>query len=198
MAAMAQQYAKRSKRKVMKKIIVLDRDGVINHDSDAFIKTADEWQPIEGSLEAIAALKKAGWLVAVATNQSGIRRGYYNRATLSAMHQKMQQSLRSLGCQKGVDWLSFSPYLSADQSPSRKPQTGMLQSIEQALNVTLQGQPMVGDTLGDIQAAQAANMQPYLVKTGKGLRTLQAQPTLAQDIPVFDNLAQLVEQLLCN
>lgn len=182
----------------MQKIIVLDRDGVINHDSDAFIKTADEWQPIAGSLEAIAALKKAGWLVAVATNQSGIRRGYYNRATLSAMHQKMQQRLRAMGCESGVDWITFSPYLSDDQSPSRKPQTGMLRSIESALNVGLQGQPMVGDTLADIQAAQGMTMQANLVKTGKGLRTLQAQPHLSQEIPVYDNLAQLVEQLLCN
>ncbi|WP_130538097.1 D-glycero-beta-D-manno-heptose 1,7-bisphosphate 7-phosphatase [Thiomicrorhabdus indica] len=178
------------------KIIVLDRDGVINYDSDAFIKSADEWIPVDGSLEAIARLKSAGWRVAVATNQSGIRRGYYSRATLSAMHLKMRMGLRELGSE-GVDWISFSPYLSNDNSPSRKPNTGMLQSIEKALNVSLEGKPMVGDTLGDLQAARNHGMHPYLVKTGKGMKTLQAQPEFLESVPVFENLAQLVDHLLC-
>ena len=176
----------------MQKIIVLDRDGVINHDSDAFIKSAEEWRPIEGSLEAIERLKSAGWKVAVATNQSGIKRGYYDRATLSAMHQKMQSLLN----QVSVDWIAYSPYLGDDHSPARKPKPGMLQSIEKALNVSLAGQPMVGDTLGDIQAALAMQMQPYLVKTGKGGRTLASHDPLLAAIPVYKDLASLVEDLL--
>lgn len=179
----------------MDKIIVLDRDGVINHDSDAFIKSADEWRPIEGSIEAIAKLKAAGWKVAIATNQSGIRRGYYTRATLSAMHQKLLMLLKQAGCDSGVDWISYAPYLSKDGSPSRKPNSGMLHAIEIALDVDLAGQPMVGDTLADIQAARLMGMLPLLVRTGKGERTLR-QPALIEDVPVFENLAQVVEHLL--
>jgi D-glycero-D-manno-heptose 1,7-bisphosphate phosphatase len=176
----------------MQKIIVLDRDGVINEDSDAFIKSADEWLPVEGSIEAIKLLKQAGWKVAVATNQSGIKRGYYGRATLSEMHRQMQNMLAP----HGVDWISYSPYLGGDNSPSRKPAPGMLQAIEKALGIPLQGAPMVGDTLGDIRAAQAMQMQPYLVRSGKGERTLATQDTLLASIPVYDNLLSVVQQLL--
>lgn len=176
----------------MQKVIVLDRDGVINEDSDAFIKSADEWHPVEGSIEAIKLLKQVGWKVAVATNQSGIKRGYYNRATLSAMHQKMQALLAP----HTVDWISFSPYLGDDNSPARKPAAGMLQSIENALGIPLKGAPMVGDTLADIRAAQAMQMQPYLVKSGKGERTLATQDPLLESIPVHVNLLSVVKQLL--
>lgn len=175
------------------KIIVLDRDGVINEDSDAFIKSADEWHPVPGSIEAIAALKKAGWTVAVATNQSGIRRGYYSRATLSAMHQKLQALLAEQNAQ--VDWINFSPYLGEDGAPCRKPSTGMLTAIEQRFGVSLAGAPMVGDTLGDMQVALNKGMQPYLVRTGKGERTLATGDERLQTIPVFDNLLAVVEAL---
>lgn len=184
----------------MKKIIVLDRDGVINHDSDAFIKSADEWHAIDGSLQAIARLKAAGWKVAVATNQSGIKRGYYDRATLSAMHQKMHQGLQALSgeveCAMGVDWISYSPYLSEDNSPSRKPDVGMIRCIEKALNIDVAGAYFVGDTLADIQAANTAKMQPVLVKTGKGERTLATQDPLLENVPVYADLAAFVEILL--
>lgn len=179
-----------------RKVIVLDRDGVINHDSDAFIKSADEWQAIDGSLEAIAKLKAAGWKVAVATNQSGIKRGYYDRATLSAMHQKMHHALQTLDCTTGVDWISYSPYLSNDKSPSRKPDIGMIRSIEKALNIEVAGAYFVGDTLADIQAANKAKMQPVLVKTGKGERTLATQDALLENVPVYADLAAFVETLL--
>ncbi|MBF6058318.1 MULTISPECIES: D-glycero-beta-D-manno-heptose 1,7-bisphosphate 7-phosphatase [Thiomicrorhabdus] len=178
----------------MHKIIVLDRDGVINEDSDAFIKSAEEWIPVEGSMEAIRALKQAGWTVAIATNQSGIKRGYYDRATLSSMHQKMNDLLED--CKP--DWISYSPYLSGDNSPSRKPQTGMMQAIEKALNVDLKGAPFVGDTLADIQAARSMSMQPYLVRSGKGERTLATQDPMLQGVEVFDNLQALVEYLLAH
>ena len=176
----------------MQNLIVLDRDGVINHDSDAFIKSPQEWQPIPGSLEAIIKLKRAGWLVAIATNQSGIKRGYYDRTTLSAMHQKMLSLLEG----ERIDWISFAPYLSDDHSPARKPAPGMLQAIEQRFNCRLHGQPMVGDTLADIAVAQAKGMQPYLVKTGKGQRTLASQDPKLQGVPVYENLLEVVEELL--
>jgi len=176
------------------KIIVLDRDGVINEDSDAFIKSADEWLPVEGSIEAIAKLKQAGWKVAVATNQSGIRRGYYSRAVLSSMHQKMQDLLAAQNTK--VDWINFSPYLSDDNAPCRKPSTGMLQAIENRFDVSLHGMPMVGDTLADIKVALAKGMQPHLVRTGKGERTLATLDPVLQGVPVHDNLLAAVEAIL--
>lgn len=177
-----------------KNIVVLDRDGVINHDSDAFIKSADEWQPIEGSLEAIARLNAAGWLVAVATNQSGIKRGYYDRSNLSQMHQKMQSLLASVGGH--VDWLNYSPYLADCGSVCRKPLDGMLRAIELRYGQSLKGMPMVGDSLTDIQAAQQAGLVPYLVKTGKGERTLASQSTCLSGVNVYENLAAWVEECL--
>ncbi len=176
----------------MQKIIVLDRDGVINIDSDAYIKSADEWVPEAGSIEAIKALKQAGWIVAIATNQSGIRRGYYGRKQLSEMHQKMQALLGG----DGVDWISYAPYLAEDQSTARKPKTGMLTAIEQRFGLSLAGMPMVGDTLADMQVALAKNMQPYLVTTGKGLRTLESNKALLSNVPVHHNLQHAVEAIL--
>lgn len=176
----------------MTKIIVLDRDGVINHDSDNFIKSADEWRPIPGSIEAIKRLKKAGWIVAVATNQSGIKRGYYSRQTLSEMHLKFTGLLGS----ETIDWISYAPYLTEDNSPARKPLTGMLTAIENRFDCSLKGAPLVGDTLVDIKVAQAKGMQPYLVKTGKGERTLATQDDLLKNVPVYANLLEVVEVLL--
>ena len=176
----------------MTKVIVLDRDGVINHDSDAFIKSPDEWLPIAGSIEAIKRLKQAGWIVAVATNQSGIKRGYYSRQTLSMMHQKFVDLLDG----ESLDWISYAPYLSEDNSPARKPGTGMLQAIEKRFNCSLKNAPMVGDTMADIEVALAKSMQPYLVRTGKGERTLAKDDSRLQSIPVYDNLYAVVEALL--
>lgn len=176
----------------MDKIIVLDRDGVINVDSDAFIKTADEWQPETGSIEAIKRLKQAGWTVAVATNQSGIARGYYSRQTLSEMHLKMQTLLGEMG----VDWISYAPYLSDDNSPARKPATGMLSAIEHRFDCSLVGAPMVGDTLADIRVALAKGLKPYMVRTGKGERTLATEEADLNGIPVYNNLLAAVEAIL--
>ncbi|BBN58791.1 D-glycero-beta-D-manno-heptose 1,7-bisphosphate 7-phosphatase [Hydrogenovibrio marinus] len=178
----------------MNKIIVLDRDGVINQDSDAYIKHPNEWIPESGSVEAIAKLKKAGWTVAIATNQSGVRRGYYSRQTLHAMHQKFVGLLAEHGV--AVDWISYSPYVSEDNSPCRKPGTGMLQAIQNRFDVSLAGCPMIGDSIADIQVAQAMNMQPLLVKTGKGERTMAKNASELSDVPVYDNLLTAVESLL--
>lgn len=178
----------------MTKIIVLDRDGVINEDSDNFIKSADEWQPIAGSLEAITRLNKAGWTVAVATNQSGIKRGYYDRATLTQMHIKMQTLLKQQGGR--VDWINYSPYLSGCGSVCRKPLDGMLRAIELRFGANLKGMPMVGDSLGDIQAAQMLGLQPFLVQTGKGERSLASGDKCLQNVPVYANLYEFVEEWL--
>ncbi len=177
------------------KLIVLDRDGVINQDSDAFIKSPQEWVPVPGSLEAIARLNRAGWTVAVATNQSGIARGYYDHATLSAMHQKMQALLASVGGR--VDWISTSPYLDHHNSPARKPGVGMLRAIAARYGCDLAGVPFVGDSWSDVQAAQAVGMQPMLVRSGKGGRTLSAYAEAIADLtlPVYDNLAAVAEAL---
>ncbi|MBN2606207.1 MAG: D-glycero-beta-D-manno-heptose 1,7-bisphosphate 7-phosphatase [Thiotrichales bacterium] len=178
----------------MNKIIVLDRDGVINQDSDAYIKHPNEWIPETGSIEAIAKLKKAGWTVAIATNQSGVRRGYYSRQTLHAMHQKLVGLLAEHGVT--VDWISYSPYVSEDNSPCRKPGTGMLQAIQNRFDVSLVGCPMIGDSIADIQVAQSMKMKPLLVKTGKGERTLAKNAPELSDVPVYDNLLTAVESLL--
>ena len=177
------------------KLIVLDRDGVINEDSDAFIKSPDEWVPVPGSLEAIARLNRAGWTVAVATNQSGIARGYYDTATLSAMHQKMQALLARQGGR--VDWISTSPYLDHHNSPARKPGAGMLRAIAARYACDLHDVPFVGDTWGDVQAAQAVGMRPVLVRSGKGERTLARHgEALAQaGVAVYDDLAAVAEAL---
>lgn len=176
----------------MQKIIVLDRDGVINVDRDDYIKNVDEWIAEPGSIEAIKRLKQAGWTVAVATNQSGIKRGYYTRKEMSQIHQKMQDMLG----QEGVDWISYSPYLGDDNSPSRKPGSGMLTAIEQCFGVSLEGAPMVGDTLKDMQAALSKKMTPYLVKTGKGAAIVESGHELLNEITVYENLEAVVEVLL--
>ena len=184
-----------------RKIIVLDRDGVINQDSDAYIKHPDEWHPEPGSIEAIVKLKQAGWLVAIATNQSGIKRGYYDRYTLSLMHQKLQKLLVAAGGDIAqVDWINYSPYLADDHSVCRKPLPGMLQAIENRFGVSLQGCPMVGDTLHDVAVAQLKGMVPLFVKTGKGAGILAKQDakTLAAlaGVAVYDNLLAAVEDIL--
>lgn len=176
------------------KIVVLDRDGVINQDSDKYIKSVDEWMPEEGSIEAIVKLKQAGWTVAIATNQSGIKRGYYSRQVLSSMHLKMNRLLEK----NGVDWISYSPYVSDDNSACRKPETGLLRAIELRFDTSLKGKFMIGDSLADVNVARALGMVPLLVKTGKGektLATLIAKSELG-DIKVFNNLLAAVESIL--
>lgn len=187
-----------SKVEVKMKIIVLDRDGVINQDSDAYIKHANEWHPEPGAIEAIVKLKQAGWLVAIATNQSGLSRGYYNHATLSGMHQKLQALLVAEGGEQAkVDWISFSPYQQAHNAPCRKPGNGLLRAISNRFNVSLQGMPMVGDTLNDVAAAKSMGMQPLMVRTGKGAGLL-AKHALAdevlQGVTVYHNLLEAVTQ----
>ena len=174
------------------KLLILDRDGVINYDSDAYIKSLDEWIPIPGSVEAIACLSKAGWTVAVATNQSGLARGYYDEATLEAMHARLRELVAEQGGELGL--IVHCPHGPDDACDCRKPKPGMLQRIAAHYGVALHGVWFVGDSSGDLTAARAVDCQPVLVKTGKGERTLaQALPA---DTLVFDDLAAVAAQLL--
>ena len=174
------------------KLLILDRDGVINFDSDAYIKSVEEWIPLPGSIEAIAQLSKAGWTVAVATNQSGIARGYYDVATLEAMHERLRSLVAEQG--GGLGLVVYCPHGPDEGCACRKPKPGMLQTIAAHYGADLAGCWFVGDSLGDLQAAQAVDAQPVLVKTGKGLQTL------AKELPVntliFDDLAAIAADLI--
>ena len=175
--------------------IVLDRDGVINRDSDGYIKSADEWIPIPGSLEAIALLTEQGYSTMVATNQSGLARGLFDGAALAAIHQKMFSMVEDLGGTIAGVW--FCPHGPDEGCSCRKPGTGLLQRIESELPCNLAGAYLVGDRLGDIQAAVAFGMRPVLVRTGKGLDTESCLAMEVADVvPVYDNLRQAVEQLI--
>ena len=153
------------------RLIVLDRDGVINHDSDQFIKTPDEWRPIPGSLEAIARLSHAGYRVAVCTNQSGIGRGLFDMATLNAIHNRMHRALAQVGGR--VDAVFFCPHTSEARCECRKPLPAMLVEASRRFGADIAAVPCVGDSLRDLDAADAAGGQPILVLTGKGEKTLR-------------------------
>jgi D-glycero-D-manno-heptose 1,7-bisphosphate phosphatase len=176
------------------KLIILDRDGVINYDSDAFIKSPAEWVPIPGSLEAIARLKQAGYRVIVATNQSGVARGYFDVMTLNAIHQKMHAAAQAVGGE--IDAVFFCPHAANDNCDCRKPKPGMLYAIAKRFNVSLKGVPAVGDSLRDLQSGFVAGCQPYLVLTGKGEKTL-AKGGLPPGAAIYPNLAAVVDHLLC-
>ncbi|HAB03496.1 MAG TPA: D-glycero-beta-D-manno-heptose-1,7-bisphosphate 7-phosphatase [Pseudomonas sp.] len=174
------------------KLLILDRDGVINYDSDAYIKTLEEWVPIPGSIEAIAQLSKAGWTVAVATNQSGIARGYYPLDTLHAMHARLRELVAAQGGEVGL--IVYCPHGPDEGCDCRKPKPGMLRTIAEHYQVPLQGIWFVGDSSGDLQAALAVGAQPVLVKTGKGERTLAKG--VADNTLIFDDLAAIASQLI--
>ena len=175
------------------KLIVLDRDGVINHDSDEFIKSPDEWKPIPGSLEAIARLTQLGYHVVVATNQSGVGRGLFDMDTLNAIHDKMSKSVAHAGGR--IDAVFFCPHTNGDECECRKPKAGMLIDIANRFNTDPEGLPVVGDALRDLQAAVAVGAQPILVLTGKGKKT-QADPNLPKNTRIFANLAAVAESFI--
>ncbi|MBL0075519.1 MAG: D-glycero-beta-D-manno-heptose 1,7-bisphosphate 7-phosphatase [Rhodocyclaceae bacterium] len=177
------------------KLVILDRDGVINLDSDQYIKSPEEWKPIPGSLEAIALLNQAGFRVVVCTNQSGIGRGLFDMDTLNAIHDKMIRALAQIGGH--VDAIFFCPHTNADECDCRKPKPGMLREIEARFNVSLTDVPAIGDSLRDLQAAQEVGAKPVLVLTGKGKKTL-ADPLLPRRTPNFPDLASAVAQILKN
>ncbi len=174
-------------------LVILDRDGVINADSDAFIKSPQEWRPIPGSLAAIARLNRAGWRVAVATNQSGLARGLFDRPTLDAIHATMRAALAEAGGH--LDALRYCPHGPDDGCDCRKPRPGLLRAIGAALDEPLAGVPVIGDSLRDLQAGVAVGGRPILVLTGKGRRTLAAGG-LPPGTAVYDDLAAAVDALL--
>ena len=175
------------------RLIILDRDGVINHDSDNYIKSPEEFVPIDGSLEAIARLNQAGWQVAVATNQSGIARGYYDLATLARIHDKLARLLAEAGGR--VHGVFFCPHGPDDGCTCRKPAPGLLEEIGRRFQVSLAGVPVVGDSLRDLEAARAVGARPILVETGKGPRTLARGEGL-DGVTVYRDLAAAVDALL--
>ncbi len=175
------------------KLIVLDRDGVINFDSDQFIKNPAEWQPIPGSLEAIARLNQADYRVVVATNQSGVGRGLFDMPTLNAIHDKMHKACALMGAH--IDAVFFCPHTADSHCGCRKPKAGMLEEIAQRYNVNLSGVPVVGDSLRDLLPAAVMGGRPYLVQTGKGLKT-EAAGGLPEGTLVFADLAAVVTELL--
>ena len=177
------------------KLIILDRDGVINHDSDDYIKTVDEWLPIKSSLQAIGWLSQAGYTVVLATNQSGIARGYYDVETMHAMHKKMARLLEQYGGR--VEAIFFCPHDPKDGCECRKPKPGMLLDIASRYQCELDNVFFIGDTLTDIRAARAAGAKPLMVRTGKGERTLaSAEAKELDNVPVYKDLAEATQVIL--
>jgi D-glycero-D-manno-heptose 1,7-bisphosphate phosphatase len=174
-------------------LVILDRDGVINLDSDQYIKSAEEWIPIESSLRAIAKLNAHGVKVAIATNQSGLARGLFNSTTLAMIHKKMEMELASVGGH--IDALEYCADHPDKAGPFRKPNPGMLLKLIDLFSVTAKDTWFVGDSISDILCARNANCKAALVLTGKGTKTL-ANSALSKSIPVFRDLATFVDEIL--
>jgi D-glycero-D-manno-heptose 1,7-bisphosphate phosphatase len=175
------------------KLIILDRDGVINYDSDQFIKSPEEWRPIPGSLEAIARLNHAGFRVVVATNQSGLGRGLFDMATMIAINDKLHKAVAHVGGR--IDAVFYCPHTADSDCDCRKPKPGLLQEIGQRFGVDLTGVPCIGDSLRDLQAAQAVGAQPILVLSGKGEKTLR-EGNFPSNTVIFPDLAFAAAALL--
>ncbi len=175
------------------KLIILDRDGVINEDSDQYIKSIDEWRPIPGSLEAIARLNQHDYKVVVATNQSGVARGLFGLDTLNRMHAKMLRLLAEIGGE--IDGIFFCPHAPEEHCACRKPKAGLLLDIARRFDMALTDVPVVGDSLRDLEAARLVDASPILVRTGKGERTI-AQGKGLDNVPVYDDLAAVVDSIL--
>ena len=176
------------------RLLILDRDGVINEESADFVKSPQEWQPIPGSLEAIARASHAGCRIVVASNQSGLARGLLDIDALNQIHQRMLQELAAVG--GTIDAFFFCPHGPDDNCDCRKPNTGLLEEISRRLRVPLTDVPVVADRLSDVQAARGVGARPILVLTGRGKQTLHDSGDTLTDIAVFPNLAAVVEHLL--
>jgi D-glycero-D-manno-heptose 1,7-bisphosphate phosphatase len=175
------------------KLVILDRDGVINADSAQFIKNPAEWKPLPGSLEAIARLNQHGYRVVVATNQSGVGRGLFDMDTLNQIHDKMHRALFAIGGR--IEAVFYCPHAADSDCDCRKPKPGMLQRISRTLNIALDGVPAIGDSLRDLQAGAAVGCLPMLVLTGKGKQT-QADGNLPPGTLIFPDLAHAVDAIL--
>ena len=175
------------------KLVILDRDGVINHDSDQFIKSPEEWRPIPGSLEAIAKLNQAGYRVVVASNQSGLGRGLFCMATLNRIHAKMHKLVAQHGGR--IDAVFLCPHPADAKCGCRKPHPGLFRDIASRYHQDLKGVPAIGDALRDLEAALEVGAKPILVRTGKGRRTLEGGD-LPGGVEVYDDLADAVRALI--
>jgi D-glycero-D-manno-heptose 1,7-bisphosphate phosphatase len=184
----------------MTKLIILDRDGVINEDSDAYVKSVEEWRPLPGSIDAIARLYRAGYTVVVATNQSGIGRGLFDLDDLEAMHAKLNDLLAETGTE--LAGIFYCPHNPDEGCGCRKPAPGLLDAITSEFGMPLTGVPIIGDSLRDLQAGTAHHCTPILVRTGKGALTepklAEQQDETLQQARVFDDLAQVADYLLAN
>lgn len=175
------------------KLVILDRDGVINEERDDYVKSPEEWVPLPGSLEAIARLNHANVRVAVATNQSGVARGLLSLLDLNRIHAKLRDTLARVGGH--VDGIFFCPHGPGDGCDCRKPATGLLRAISHRFAIPLAQVPVIGDSERDVAAATAVRASPMLVRTGNGRRTLETHPELAE-LPCFDDLAEAVDALM--
>ncbi|MBK5966636.1 D-glycero-beta-D-manno-heptose-1,7-bisphosphate 7-phosphatase [Thiocystis minor] len=183
------------------RVLILDRDGVINEDSDAYIKSPDEWTPLPGSIEAIARLSHAGFRIAVATNQSGIGRGLFSLSDLNAMHRRLRNLVAAQGGR--IEMIAFCPHRPAENCPCRKPKAGLLEEIARRMNIDLTAVPVVGDSLSDLIAARLVGAAPWLVMTGKGRRTLASieknvHDGVLRDVPVCQDLFAVANRLIRN
>ena len=181
----------------MNKLIILDRDGVINEDSDEYVKSVDEWIPIPGSIEAITDLSRAGYQVVIATNQSGLARGYFSESELLAMHQKMIDLVES--CGGVISTILFCPHGPDDQCNCRKPEPGMIIELCQKYSASPAETWVIGDSLRDLQAGKAGGCMTALVRTGKGEKTFQTikeKTVTFKDTSVFNNLKDFTDKLL--
>lgn len=176
------------------KLVILDRDGVINQDSDDYIKSPDEWIPIEGSLDAIARLSRAGYHIFVATNQSGVARGLFDIETLHRIHQKMLSEIQHRG--GNIDAILFCPHGPDDHCDCRKPNPGLYLEVGRRTGHPLQGVPVIGDSYRDLQAAETVGATPILVRTGKGERTLRNHHKEIAGMTIYDDLSSAVDMML--
>ena len=176
------------------KIVILDRDGVINKESHAYIKSPNEWHPIEGSIDGIALLTKADFTITIATNQSGLGRGLFNKSSLDDIHKKMNMAIEKAGgC---IGKIFVCPHTPDDHCNCRKPMPGLLMKIAAHYKISITGIPFLGDSLNDIQAAKAAGAREILVRTGNGLTTEKLLKANGQNIETYDNLLMFAHQII--
>jgi D-glycero-D-manno-heptose 1,7-bisphosphate phosphatase len=183
----------------MDKWLILDRDGVINYDSDAFIKSADEWYPLPGSLESIAALNAAGYRIVVISNQSGLARGLFDQDALNTIHKKFKQLLEQKGGQ--IEHIYFCPHGPDDHCACRKPLPGLFKQFAKDFGVKLEGIYALGDSVRDLEAAHSAGASSVLLRTGKGRQSVKSLRALSDDnplrhVPIYNDLASFTEALL--
>jgi len=178
------------------RLVILDRDGVINRDSKDFVKSADEWLPLPGSIDAIAALSAAGYKIAIASNQSGLARGLFDEQALESMHAKLRALVEDAGGH--VEHIVVCPHGPNDGCDCRKPEPGLYRQIAEHFDTRLDGVPIVGDSLRDLEAAVAAGAKPILVRTGNGVNTETRLQGKLEAVPVFDDLAAFARSLVAD